>query len=209
MRVTEPPTPSAAHFFDNHDDQRERENPPGGSAAELMARTMAGCLTQSLPQSRSCINQQRVVLRAVSPLIWRRLLIRSDATIAEMHATLQTALGWCDDHLNRFVIQGREFGASHFGGIGFCNDPQRVRLVDFGLRNSDRFLYEYDFTDGWQHDVRVERMLPLDPQRRYPESGKKRGRGGRELSGRTMRTCLNLNRLETKGGWSSGSGRGE
>ena len=29
-------------------------------------------------------------------------------------------------------------------------------------------LYEYDFIDGWQHDVRLEQMLPLDSRRRYP-----------------------------------------
>ncbi|WP_338181602.1 plasmid pRiA4b ORF-3 family protein [Candidatus Dormiibacter inghamiae] len=40
--------------------------------------------------------------------------------------------------------------------------------ADLGLRPHERFLYEYDFTDGWQHDVRVERMLPLEPGRTYP-----------------------------------------
>ncbi len=118
--------------------------------------------------SEASVYQLRVVLRAVSPLIWRRLLVRSDTTIADLHATFQRVLGWSDEHLNRFVIHGREYGVSHDGGIGFGDDPRHVRLADLGLRASERFLYEYDFTDGWQHDVRVERMLPLDPRRRYP-----------------------------------------
>jgi hypothetical protein len=29
-------------------------------------------------------------------------------------------------------------------------------------------VYEYDFTDGWQHDVRVEQILPIEPGRSYP-----------------------------------------
>jgi Plasmid pRiA4b ORF-3-like protein len=114
------------------------------------------------------VHQLRVVLRAVSPLIWRRVLIRSDATIADLHMTLQTALGWTDEHLNRFVIHGREYGVSHDGGIGFRDDPQQLHLADLGLRVGERFVYEYDFTDGWQHDLRVERVLQLDPRRRYP-----------------------------------------
>ena len=85
-----------------------------------------------------------------------------------MHATLQTTLGWSDEHLNRFVIHDREYGVSHVGGIGFRDDPRQLLLVDLGLRVGERFLYEYDFTDGWQHDVRVERVLRLDPQRHYP-----------------------------------------
>jgi hypothetical protein len=115
------------------------------------------------------VYQLRVVLRAVSPLIWHRLLVRSDTTIVDMHGTLQTAFGWTDEHLNRFVVHGREYGVSHDGGIGFGDDPRHVRLADLGLRARERFLYEYDFTDGWQHDVRVERILPLDLRRRYPE----------------------------------------
>ena len=96
------------------------------------------------------VHQLRVVLRSVSPLIWRRLLVPSDTTIADLHATLQTALGWSDEHLNRFVIHGREYDISHCGGIGFRDDPRQVRLVDFGLRVGERVVYEWDFTDGWQ-----------------------------------------------------------
>ncbi len=114
------------------------------------------------------IYQLRVVLRGISPLIWRRLLVRGDSTLADLHATVQTALGWSDEHLNRFVIHGREYGVSHVGGIGFGDDPRQVRLVDLGLRVGERFLYEYDFTDGWQHDVRVELLLPFEPGQRYP-----------------------------------------
>ena len=39
--------------------------------------------------SASMVLQLRVVLRDISPLIWRRLLVRCDATIADLHATLQ------------------------------------------------------------------------------------------------------------------------
>jgi hypothetical protein len=110
----------------------------------------------------------RVVLSGISPLIWRRLLVCSDSTIADLHATFQLALGWSDEHLNRFVIHGREYGLWHDGGIGFRDDPRHVRLADLRLRVGERFLYEYDFTDGWQHDVRVEQILPLDPRQHYP-----------------------------------------
>ena len=54
------------------------------------------------------VYQLRLVLRGVSPLIWRRLLVRSDSTMADLHASLQLVLGWSDEHLNRFVIHGRE-----------------------------------------------------------------------------------------------------
>jgi hypothetical protein len=32
---------------------------------------------------------------------------------------------------------------------------------------NERFLYEYDFTDGWEHQVRMERFIPQAPL--YPK----------------------------------------
>lgn len=38
------------------------------------------------------IYQLRVWIRKISPQIWRRLLVRSDCTIAELHTILQEAI---------------------------------------------------------------------------------------------------------------------
>ena len=106
--------------------------------------------------------QFRVVLRGISPLIWRRLLVRSDSTVADLHRTLQLAFGWSDEHLHRFIIQGPLYGDDSLF------DSRRVQLADLGLRLRERFAYEYDFFDSWQHDVRVEQILPFEPHRHYP-----------------------------------------
>lgn len=101
-------------------------------------------------------------------MIWRRLLVRSDSTIADLHYTIQISIGWSDIHLNRFHIHGRDYGVYHDGGINFSHDPKQVFLSAFGFRTRERFLYEYDFGDAWLHDVRIEKRLPLDPKRIYP-----------------------------------------
>jgi hypothetical protein len=53
------------------------------------------------------IYQFHVWLRGISPLIWRRLLLRADQSIADLHYALQLAFGWSDCHLNRFRIHGK------------------------------------------------------------------------------------------------------
>lgn len=70
------------------------------------------------------VYQLRVRLREISPMIWRRLLVRSDSTISDLHYTLQIAMGWTDTHLNRFVIHGKEFGVAKIGGAWFSDDPR-------------------------------------------------------------------------------------
>ena len=82
------------------------------------------------------VYQIRIWLRYISPGIWRRLLIRSDSTIADLHHTIQIALGWTDTHLHQFVIHGKEYGVQQPGGIWFSDNPDQVRLnrVNFRLK---------------------------------------------------------------------------
>ena len=104
----------------------------------------------------------------ISPTIWRRLLVRSDSTIADLHYTLQIAFGWNDEHLIRFQIHGQDHGVYHDGGLSFSTDPRQVRLSDFNFRVNERFSYEYDFTDYWLHTVRLEAIVPLQSKKSYP-----------------------------------------
>jgi hypothetical protein len=113
------------------------------------------------------VYQLRAVLHGVSPLIWRRLLIPADTSIADLHTIMQTAFGWDDEHLHRFVIHGTEYGVNHFAGP-FRDDARRVRLGGLGLRITERFIYQYNFTSGWEVDLRLEQMLPTVPGRSYP-----------------------------------------
>ena len=104
-----------------------------------------------------------MVVPGVSPLIWRRLLIPADTTIAGLHAVLQTAFGWGGEHLHRFLIHGVEYGISYAGGVGFRDHPQWVHVAELGLRPTERFVYDYDFTDGWRLDLRLEQILAAGP----------------------------------------------
>src|SRR6266487_1815946 len=55
------------------------------------------------------VYQLRIWIRAISPQIWRRLLVRSDSTIAQLHDTLQIASDWTDEHLHQFLIRGKPY----------------------------------------------------------------------------------------------------
>ena len=81
---------------------------------------------------------------------------------------LQIAFGWRDLHLHKVRIHGRNYGVNRVGGLWFSHDARTVPLADFQFRSNERFLYEYDFGDGWQHVVRVERRLTVEPRRTYP-----------------------------------------
>ena len=65
-----------------------------------------------------CVYQFKVVLRGISPMIWRRLLLRSDQSIADLHYVIQIAMGWSDSHLHRFHMHGKDCARAP-GGITF------------------------------------------------------------------------------------------
>ena len=82
---------------------------PGAIRPQREARM--GAMPDTMqPAPLPSVYQLRVVVRGVSPLIWRRLLIPADTTIADLHAVLQVAFGWTGRHLHWFVVQGREYG---------------------------------------------------------------------------------------------------
>lgn len=112
------------------------------------------------------IYQFHVMLRGINPAVWRRLLVRS--TIADLHHTLQIAFHWSDFHLHRFLIRGQEYGITRAGCTGFTTDPKQVSLADFGFRERERFLYGYDFSDLWQHQIRFETTRPLETRKTHP-----------------------------------------
>jgi hypothetical protein len=114
------------------------------------------------------VYQIHVWLRHISPMIWRRLLMRAGSTLANLHDAIQIAFGWSDFHLHRFRIHGRDYGVNRVGGLNFSRAARSVRLADFQFRPNEWLLYEYDFGDGWQHVIRVERRLSLEPRRTYP-----------------------------------------
>jgi hypothetical protein len=92
----------------------------------------------------------------MNPPIWRRLHVPSDSSIATLHQLFQIAFDWSDFHLHRFVIRGKEYGVSRMGCTTFTTDARKVLLSQFGFRINERFLYEYDFGDLWQHQIRFE-----------------------------------------------------
>src|SRR5258708_13509989 len=103
-----------------------------------------------------------------TPPIWRRLHVPSDSSIAMLHDLLQIALDWSDFHLHRFVIRGKEYGVSRMGCTTFTTDARKGLLSQFGFRVNERFLYEYDFGDLWQHQIRFEGVQPIREKRIYP-----------------------------------------
>ena len=107
------------------------------------------------------IYQLRIVLRGISPLIWRRILVRIGTTLAQLHYMLQSLFDWRNEHLHHFHIFGKEYGSDGA-------DTQHATLHTFGFQRGERFRYVYNYFANWQCDLRLEAVLPYDATRCSP-----------------------------------------
>jgi hypothetical protein len=105
------------------------------------------------------VHQLKITLKGVKPPVWRRLLVPSGYTLSEVHEALLTAMGWAGYHLYLFRIGRTTYMDIDDDWPDDSVDPSSVRLGDL-VGPGDRFTFEYDFGDGWEHQVVVEDVLP-------------------------------------------------
>ena len=124
------------------------------------------------------VYQLRVVVRGVSPLIWRRLLIPADTTIAGLHAVLQIAFGWTGTHLHRFVVQGREYGIGYVG-------QRPVPKLRWNIPSAKPTITRHQSGSGVHVLHPSGLLLACDPRMERGSSGFPRGSAPRRYQRRT------------------------
>jgi hypothetical protein len=53
-----------------------------------------------------------VWIREIHPMLWRRFLVRSDSSLADLHVILQIGFNWTDFHLHRFRIRKKDYAVA-------------------------------------------------------------------------------------------------
>lgn len=100
----------------------------------------------------------KIVLRGISPMIWRRVKVPGRTSLAQLHYAIQTIYGWDNENLHQFHIDGKDYGINYDGGLGYSDNAHEVYLDDFSFDAGDKFTNEYNFFEHWMHDIRVEKI---------------------------------------------------
>jgi hypothetical protein len=116
------------------------------------------------------IYQLKMTLHGSHPPIWRRIQVKPDITLAQLHRILQAVMGWTNTHLHRFFMRGSQYGIPDEGAMAMrkTKDEHQHRLRDIVSGQASRLTYEYDFGDLWQHEILLESILPSEAGVRYP-----------------------------------------
>ena len=101
----------------------------------------------------------KITLDDVKPAVLRRIEVPLSIRLDRLHLVLQAALGWTNSHLYEFRARDTGWGVPDpdFGDGPL--DARKARLLDvledMGVRS---LKYLYDFGDGWEHTVRIQRV---------------------------------------------------
>jgi len=107
----------------------------------------------------------RVELHEVTPLVWRRVLVSNQWTLASLHGYLQWVMGWTDSHAHEFEVgDGIVAPEWWIDEVGLDTDTSKYRderrvsvaAVVSQLGSRGEFEYRYDMGDGWRHRIVIE-----------------------------------------------------
>jgi hypothetical protein len=117
---------------------------------------MKGSMTTKRTAARAVT--LKVTLDQVDPPIWRRLAVRRDCPLGELHDIIQAVMGWENYHLHEFRLDNSRYGPVD---PSWDMDPRILDELCFQLddlldEGAPVFRYLYDFGDGWNHTVQVE-----------------------------------------------------
>ena len=116
------------------------------------------------------IYELEIWLIDIEPRIWRRFTVPANIKLPCLHDVIQDVMGWTDSHLHAFTVEDDRYSYPH-PGLDMDDDEldeRNVKLIDLVLRPKDRFVYEYDFGDGWNHVVEVVKFGPSEAGVKYP-----------------------------------------
>jgi hypothetical protein len=109
----------------------------------------------------------KITLDDVKPAVLRRIEVPLTLRLDRLHLAIQAAMGWTNSHLYEILADGVGWGMIDPDGGDGPLDARKARLID-ALEDTKKLRYLYDFGDGWEHTIKVERLSDPEPGILYP-----------------------------------------
>jgi hypothetical protein len=115
------------------------------------------------------IARLKITLDDVEPAVQRRVEVPLKIRLDRLHLVFQAAMGWTNSHLYEIRAGGVGWGMVDPDWDDGPMDASKSRLLDvledMGVKT---LKYLYDFGDGWEHTVKIERIADALPGFSYP-----------------------------------------
>ena len=129
--------------------------------------------------SAATVARLKITLDDVKPVVLRRVEVPFDIRLDRLHLILQAAIGWTNSHLYEIRARGVRWSTPYpdQDWAGDFLDARKARLGDVLEDVGTKTLkYLYDFGDGWEHTIKIERLIDPEPGVLYPRLIEAKGR---------------------------------
>jgi hypothetical protein len=127
--------------------------------------------------SADTIARLKITLDDVRPAVLRRIEVPLTIRLDRLHLAIQAAMGWSNSHLYEIRAGDVGWGEPDPDGGDGPLDARKARLLDVLEDVGTKTLrYLYDFGDGWEHTIKIERIADAVPGVAYPRLVKAAGR---------------------------------
>ena len=120
------------------------------------------------PEGTKTVHRLKITLRGVKPPVWRRIEVASATTLGELSPMLEGVMGWYGGHLHAFDVDGTDYSPPDPDWDSDDLDEKKYHLGDVLPAVGAKMTWDYDFGDGWRHNVVVEAITPAEMNLSYP-----------------------------------------
>jgi len=120
------------------------------------------------------VYQFKITLWDSKPPVWRRIQVPEMYTFWDLHVAIQNSMSWLDYHLHEFEIMNPITKRKVRIGIPEGDFDRKVlpgwnhKIADYFSMENNKSDYMYDFGDGWNHIIELEKILPRNKDTNYP-----------------------------------------
>lgn len=93
-------------------------------------------------ENNPAVYQLKISLDKIKPIIWRRVQLKDNISLNDLHDIIQVLFNWTDDEDEIEVIDEYEYSA-----------------YDLLSEKGDSLEYEYDFGDSWKQTIVLEKIV--------------------------------------------------
>ena len=106
------------------------------------------------------VYQLKISLMDSNPEIWRRVLVSGNTTLGKLHRIIQNVMDWTDSHLHEFIVKDVSYAdPDPEMEMDRSKNENRTHLCNIAPTAKSSFVYVYDFGDGWEHKIKVEKTM--------------------------------------------------
>jgi hypothetical protein len=93
--------------------------------------------------------------------------------LGDFHKIIQTVMGWTNSHPHQLMKRQIHYvpDDEDISDLFPCDinyRKKKTKIPDILLFEKDKAVYDYDFGDGWEHDLILEKILPFEKQMVHP-----------------------------------------